>query len=65
MNVSVLFRCLKLVGASPHIGRVLQVGGAVRCAVGAAMETAVGLIVCVAVDVALLMLRWVMWSSCL
>ena len=64
MGVSILFRCLKLLGASPQIGRVLQVGvgrgGAVGGAVGLAMGTAVGVIVGVAVGVALLMLRRVL-----
>ena len=63
MKVYILFRCLKLVGASPQIGRVLQVSVARAYAVGVAMGTAVGVIVGVAVDVALLMLRWVLWSS--
>ena len=76
MSVSILFRCLKLVGASSHIGRMLRVGvargGAVGCVVGVAMVTALGVIAGVAVDVALFMLRWVLlyallwvlWSSC-
>ena len=64
MSVSILFRCLKLVGASSQIGRVLRVGvargGAVGCAVGVAMGTALGLTAGVAVEVALLMLRRVL-----